>query len=543
MSDLSGEYPDNAGIWDSGAPAGLPVRREGDFHLKAMSALRSTAVLTAVSLFAQAVGFVYRVFLSRMVGSEVMGLYQLVLPVSSVLMSLTAVGFTVACSNLSAQYHALGNEKAAAQVVRQCVLGFLTAFTVVALITAPLSDWISVRLLGDARSRLGLLLLLPCVLLTGLENIHKHYFYGTGNVRPPAVTEICEQLIRTGAVLGLLWHFLPQSPERTVGLIVCGMVACEIFSAVTLSVLYRRAMGRHPAGEGAARRTLPRRIGLIALPIGWTSLLGNLMGAATSVMIPQRLVRAGADVSQAMSAFGVMCGMTVPMLALPTAVISAMSLVLVPRLAESAALGRPDLARRRTGKALEATSLLILPASALLAVLAPALARMLFREPSAGDFAAPLSVGVALTCYEAVLGASLNGLGRQTASARNALISGAVQLLITWARMGQSGVGLHGYVEGLLVSTVLGVFFNWRSLHRAINLKFQFFRWIAAPGLAALLAGLCVNLLFPILTGAGMGEVPACLACFAFGVVLYLCTLAAQGVVSRPCAAAKKEVS
>ena len=109
--------------------------------------------------------------------------------------------------------------------------------------------------------------------------------------------------------------------------------------------------------------------------------------------------------------------------------------------------------------------------------------------------------------------------------------------------MGQSGVGLHGYVEGLLVSTVLGVFLNWRSLHRAINLKFQFFRWIAAPGLAALLAGLCVNLLFPILTGAGMDEVPACLACFAFGVVLYLCTLAAQGVVSRPCAAAKKEVS
>lgn len=506
-----------------------------------MSALRSTAVLTAVSLFAQAVGFVYRVFLSRMVGSEIMGLYQLVLPVSSVLMSLTAVGFTVACSNLSAQYQALGNQRAAAQVVRQCVLGFLAAFAAVALLVAPLSDWISVRLLGDARSRLGLLLLLPCVLLTGLENIHKHYFYGTGNVRPPALTETCEQLIRTGAVLGLLWHFLPQSPERTVGLIVCGMVICEIFSAVTLVVLYHRAMGRHPAGEGTDRRTLPRRIGKIALPVGWTALLGNLMGAATSVMIPQRLVRAGADVSQAMSAFGVMCGMTVPMLALPTAVVSAMSLVLVPRLAESAALGRPDLARRRTGKALTATSLLILPASALLAVLAPVLARALFREPTAGDFAAPLSAGVALTCYEAVLAASLSGLGKQTASARNSLISGAVQLFITWFRMGQSGVGLRGYVEGLLVSTVLGILLNWRSLRRAIGLKFQFFRWVAAPGLSALLAGLCVNLLFPVLTGAGLGEMSACLACFAFGAALYLCALIAQGVVERPRRAAEKQ--
>ena len=191
-----------------------------------MSALRSTVILTAVSLFAQAVGFVYRVFLSRMVGSEVMGLYQLVMPVSAVFMSLTAVGFTVACSNLSSRYHALGNARAAAQTVRTCVLGFLLSFAVVAAVVGLFSDPISVYLLGDARSQLGLLLLLPCVLLTGLENIHKHYFYGSGNVRPPAVTEICEQLIRAGAVLGLLWRFLPQSPETSVGLIVLGMVVC-----------------------------------------------------------------------------------------------------------------------------------------------------------------------------------------------------------------------------------------------------------------------------------------------------------------------------
>ena len=76
------------------------------------------------------------------------------------------------------------------------------------------------ELFTAAGAALGLLLLLPCVLLTGLENIHKHSFYGLGRVAPPAFTEILEQLIRTGAVLGLLWYFLPQNPERTVGLIV-----------------------------------------------------------------------------------------------------------------------------------------------------------------------------------------------------------------------------------------------------------------------------------------------------------------------------------
>lgn len=498
-----------------------------------MSALRSTALLTAVSLFSQAVGFVYRVFLSRMVGSEIMGLYQLVLPVSSVLMSLTAVGFTVACSNLTARYRATGNYKAAAQAVKTCVAGFLCAFALVALIAAPLSDAISVHLLGDARSRLAILLLLPCVLLTGLENIHKHSFYGAGQVRPPAFTEICEQVIRSGAVLGLLWAFLPQNPERTVGLIVCGMILCEVFSALTLTLLYRRFMGRRPAGEGVDPAALRRSVLHISIPIGWTSLLGNLMGACTSVIIPQRLVHAGLDVSSAMSRFGVMCGMTLPLLTLPTAFISAMGLVLLPRLARSAALGRTDRCRDQAGSALSAAALLIFPACALLAVLSPPLARLLFREESAGQFALPLALAVALSCLESVLAFCLNGLGKQTTTARNSLFCGGVQLLLTWWRMGLPGVGLRGYVEALLVSTALGVALHWRSLRRAIGLRPRLFEWFVAPGLSALLAGLCVNLLLPVLVSAGLKDLPACLVCLSLGLLLYLSALLAQGVLPR----------
>ena len=499
-----------------------------------MSALHSTILLTAVSLFGQVVGFIYRVFLSRMVGSEVMGLYQLVMPVLSVFMSLTAVGFTVACSHLTAQYRALGNYRAARQAVHRCVTEFLIAFAILAFLVAPMSDAISVYLLGDARARLGILLLLPCVLLTGMENIHKHAFYGAGQVTPPALTEVCEQLIRAGAVLGLLWRFLPQSPERAVGLIVCGMVLCEIFSAVTLSLLYRRFSRQREGGEGVDERTLSRKILHIAIPIGWTSLLGNLMGAWTSVLIPQRLVRAGCDVSAAMRAFGVLCGMTLPLLNLPMAFISAMGLVLLPRLSQAAALGRKDLCRRRADKAITAAIWLILPASVLLAVLAPHLGKALFQESTVGDYALPLAIGVTLNCLESVLAVCLNGLGKQTSAARNSLVCGAVQLFLTWWRMALPGVGLQGYVEAFLLSTVLGLFLNYVSVVRAIGLRPQLFRWVVAPGLSAALAGLCVNLLFRILQRSGMRDLPACLACLLFGGTLYLSAMAAQGLLTRP---------
>ena len=60
------------------------------------------------------------------------------------------------------------------------------------------------------------------------------------------------------------------------------------------------------SGRPVPGALLNRRIRSIALPIGCTALLGNLMGSANAVLIPQRLVAAGAQVSEAMSAFGVL---------------------------------------------------------------------------------------------------------------------------------------------------------------------------------------------------------------------------------------------
>lgn len=142
------------------------------------SPLHGAALLTAVGLFTQLLGFFYRIALSRLVGSELMGLYQLIMPVYSVLMSLTASGLTVAVSTLSARCYALRDWSCVRQVLRRGILLFLALLLPLGIGLILCSDAVSVHLLGDARTRLGIVLLVPCVLLTGIENLHKHCFYG-----------------------------------------------------------------------------------------------------------------------------------------------------------------------------------------------------------------------------------------------------------------------------------------------------------------------------------------------------------------------------
>ena len=506
---------------------------EGAFALRMedTSAGASAVFLTVFSVASQLLGFAYRVGLSRLVGAEVMGLYQLVMPVYSVLMSITAVGLTAAVSNLSSRYLALDNSRAVGQTLKTCLRLFACVMVPVAVVTTALYDPISVYLLGDARTQLGLVLLLPCVALTGIENFHKHFFYGTGQVRPPALVELLEQFIRAGAVLGLLLLFLPQNPERTVGLIVTGMITCEVFSSITLVILYRRRMkrmGRSGAGEQPGR--LYRRVAAIALPVGATALLGNLMSAVNAALIPQRLVAGGMEPGEAMSAFGVLCGMTMPMLSLPTVFLGALNLVMVPRVARSCALGRMDQARRGILRALEVVALLILPCMALVTVVGPDLGGMLFGEPEAGRYMVPLAFATACGCFQAVLSGALNAADHQGAAASIALVCDVVQLVLTALIMGRPGGEMGGFVVGVVVSSVLGLVLCARAVCRHTRLRPGLWKLVGLPGLAALLSWQTALLLFRWLNGAGASEVLRVVAVLVFGGLVYVSALCAMGV-------------
>ena len=494
------------------------------------SLLSGTVLLTAVGLFSQLVGFGYRIALSRLVGAETMGLYQLIMPVYSTLMSLTAIGLTVAVSTLSARYSALGDRGAVRQVKNRALVLFFCAALPLGAVLILCSDPISVYLLGDARTQLGIILLVPCVLLTGVENLHKHCFYGIGLVRPPAATETAEQLIRTGAVLGLLLLLPRRGREETVGVIVAGMVVCEVFSALALTALFRRWWR---SGSRAAPREVTRwgQLLSIALPVAATSLLGTFLGSANAVLIPAKLVEGGMEPSAAISAFGVLCGMTMPMLSLPTGFIGALCLVLAPNLARQTALGDGGAARQFLDRTLSAVSCLMAPAMALLAVFGPRIARAVFNEPSAGALMLPLAIGTLLSCYQSVLSGALNGVCRQGLAARNAIVSDAVQLLFTFFTVARWGLG--GFAAGFVLSSLAGMAMNLVSVLRCAHLRPRLAEWFLCPLLAAVLMGLCANLFARSCADGGVPAVPACLLGAALGTVVYLAALQAQGILPR----------
>jgi len=496
-----------------------------------------TLLLTAIGLFSQLVGFIYRIFLSRLIGAEVMGLYQLVMPVYSTLMSVTAVGLTVAVSTLSASWQAMGDRGAIRDTLRRALGCFTVAAAGLGLVVVLASDPISVWLLGDARTRLGVMLLVPCVLLTGVENLHKHCFYGMGLVGPPAAAETAEQIIRAAAVLGLLVVVRPRTGEGAVGVIVTGMVVCEVFSSAALVLMLKRLWRRQPPAPAQHRVGTRRLIG-IAVPVSVTSLLGTLLGAANSVLIPDRLVAGGMEAGSAMAQFGVMCGMTMPLLAMPTGFVTALCLTMVPNLARRTVDGGKQAAGAFLDRALNVTSLLMAPAMALLAVIGPAVGQAVYREKTVGAYMTWLAMGTLLSCWQSVLSGALNGLGLQRRGAINAIVSDVVQLAFTAGAVAKWG--LKGFVAGFVLSSLVGMALNLWAVLRCTGLPLRLYRWFLRPVLgAALMWGWC-TLVFRLLERAGCSTLWTCLLCAILGLILYMAALQAQGFSLKACLPKKR---
>lgn len=497
------------------------------------SLFRSTLLLTAVGAVNQGLFFLYRIALARLAGAEVMGLYQLIMPVYALMQSVCISGLVVTVSMLSSELHARANERALRQLMGVSLRGLLWLWLPMAAVVLTRAAPIAQTLLGDERAALGLWLLPPVLLLTGVENLQKHHFYGIGSVKIPAGVEIGEQVVRTAGTLLLLTLFAGQTQETLVGVIVLGLLISEIFSSTALTVLrLRRQHKASMSGTNVPIQKLRRRMVSIALPVSLTALVGNLMGAATSVLIPKLLVTYGLSTTEALESFGVLMGMTLPLLTIPNVFINALSLALLPRLTEQRELGQMPAFRRTSEKALLAVSFVILPLIALTAALGTDLGVLLFGDARVGRDMLPLAVAVGAGCYHAILVCILNALGRQKQSAAISLLCGGVELALTCALVG--AYGLSGFAVALLAADFLAVVLCLLAAVRGAGIQIDCYRCFSAPVLSAVLAGLVIHLVYHGFLDQGLTPMLSLALCALGGCGLYLAAMLAQGI--RPIA-------
>lgn len=172
-----------------------------------------------------------------------------------------------------------------------------------------------------------------------------------------------------------------------------------------------------------------------------------------------------------MSSFGVMVGMTMPLLMLPTAFIHPLNTVLLPRFSQYSAKNNEAQTRRKAGKAIQITSILISVSLSIMLPLGNELAQLIYHQSSAGEHIFALSVATFFTFYHITTGSILNGIGMQKQASASIVVTGVSEILFTWLTVGSMGIG--GYALACVGSELVGVAMNFYWVIRSVKIKIQ----------------------------------------------------------------------
>ena len=176
--------------------------------------LRGAMILTIAGLLVKVIGSVNRILLSRLLGGEGIGLYQMAYPVYLLLLSISAAGIPVAISIIVAEYLAQRDYANVRQVFRVSLRLMAVVGLVLAAALVMAAGWLVENgVIKDARAYYALLALTPAIFFATILASFRGYFQGHQLMTPPAVSQIVEQFIRVVTMVVLAYVLLPYGLE------------------------------------------------------------------------------------------------------------------------------------------------------------------------------------------------------------------------------------------------------------------------------------------------------------------------------------------
>lgn len=434
--------------------------------------LRGTLILTIAGMVVKAIGSLNWIILSRVLGGEGIGLYQLAFPIYLLALSVSSAGIPVAISILTAERNARGDYYGAKRVFKLSLAVLTITGLVLSLALYFGADrLIAYRLIRDYRAYYSLIALAPAIFFVTILSSFRGYLQGWQIMTPTAVSQIVEQLFRVGAMLFFAGLFLPQGLEYAAGGASLGAV-CGAFAALVVLVYYylrleRKFPGKSDSQEEVTRQessyALIKRIIKLALPVSLSSVMLPAVSNLDLFIVPARLEVAGYTVAQATELFGYLTGMAVPLVNLFTILTASLATSLVPAISESYSLQDSARTYQRTAAAMRLTNLVTLPSVFILWLLAEPIATLIYHAPRASAPISVLAVSIFLLGIHQVSTGILQGMGRTSIPVINMGVAAVVKVFLNWTLTAIPELGIKGAawatVADIGVAAVLNMYY------------------------------------------------------------------------------------
>jgi len=440
--------------------------------------IKGTVILIAASLISRVLGFIYRIFLSRIIGAEGIGLFQLAFPILIFIITIVTAGLPIAISKLVAEAVV---ENAARRVRRILYLSFAIVLTLSAIFTAILityAPYIASNFLQDERTYYSLIAMAPIITIAAFSSILRGYFQGLQNMNPTAISQIFEQIMRIGAVIYFANLLLPRGVEYAAAGAMIGMACGELMAFLILLIYYLRFRNRsfdspiRSITKKQTRRQVLYGIIETAIPVTFSRAIGSFAYAMEPIIISYSLALAGIATYTATAYYGQLAGMVIPLIIFPTVFTYSLSVTLIPSISEAKALEHQKTITMRIKQSIHFTMIIGVYFSVILYTQAELLGQVLYNQPEIKQslqLLAPLGI---LFYLQSPLAGILQGLGKAKETMFNSLAGSVIRLGGIYLLASKPNLGITGAVIAIGISAITVTLLHIRSTQKYIPIKY-----------------------------------------------------------------------
>lgn len=492
--------------------------------------------VTAVSIIDQLAGFVFRIILSRSIGAEGMGIYQISLSLVFVFISIACSGIPFVLGKKVAEYKPQNDKKAVFASVTACLVIAIVVSAVLMLIFLLLKVAVDISLASPAKPSLIMaianavllssgsmrvtLYLIPSILAISVYSCMRGWLWGSKKFFTHSALKLIDQFLRI--ILGLIFlrfATVDGNINATKGAEMAALsYTFSAFTIMTISlVIYFSSKNKLVNPKKYFKSII-----VSIIPVGGIRVAGNLYQSLIAVIFPLRLAfLTNASNSHAIAQYGILSGMTLPMIALPTIFVSAITTAVMPEISSNMKTQNFGRVRYILTKSYHYCLLFGGLAIGLYLVFGAKLGAMIFNNVEAGYFVQagcwillPLAVSSLTTSM-------LNSLGLEYKSLINYIISAVIILLFVWFT--PSFLGSYSLVIGMGVGMSLAAILNTINIIKKVKLKASILKttsFIILASLASGATGLLINNILSLFMPEALSLIICCILCLVSYIVL-----------------------
>ena len=282
-----------------------------------------TLILTLSGFVVKAIGSINWIILSRILGGEGIGIYQMAFPIYLLALDVSSAGLPIAISIITAEKVAKQDYLGAQRIFRVSLSMLCTTALFLSILMFFGAEFlIDEQIIRESRAYYSLIALAPAIFFTTVIAGYRGYLQGWQQMTPTALSQIVEQLVRVVVMLGFAALLLPYGLDYAAGGASLGAGAGGLAAWLVL-IYYYYKLKRSLPSDGPVYpkediRHILKRLVVLAVPISLSSIMLPVVSNLDLLIVPRRLEVAGYATAQATELFGYLTGMSVPLINLAT---------------------------------------------------------------------------------------------------------------------------------------------------------------------------------------------------------------------------------